>query len=167
MVRVYKKKKKHYTELTILKAIQEIEGGESINKIYSVSKDKNVTIESVIKSRGKLAVANHEPPKERKRVKMDGSMLTNESFKEQVEQFNKENLPKQRKFKKKKIVSDTDEDKEISLHDESDYDEDVEDSDTGCRRRHRLKGIHSKSDTSRTGAKGLSFYYPRLLNCLN
>ena len=35
------------------------------------------------------------------------------------------------------------------------------------RRRHRLKGIHSRSDTSRTGAKGLSFYYPRLLHCLN
>ena len=27
------------------------------------------------------------------------------------------------------------------------------------------KGIHSMSDTSRTGAKGLSFYYPRLLWC--
>ena len=36
-----------------------------------------------------------------------------------------------------------------------------------CRRRHRLKGIHSRSDTNRTGAKGLSFYYPRLLDCLN
>ena len=35
------------------------------------------------------------------------------------------------------------------------------------RRRHRLKGIHSRSDTSRTGAEGLSFYYPRLLHCLN
>ena len=34
-------------------------------------------------------------------------------------------------------------------------------------RRHRLKGIHSRSDTSRTGAEGLSFYYPRLLHCLN
>ena len=31
----------------------------------------------------------------------------------------------------------------------------------------RLKDIHSRSDTSRTGAEGLSFYYPRLLNCLN
>ena len=30
------------------------------------------------------------------------------------------------------------------------------------RRCHRLKGIHSRSDTSRTGAEGLSFYYPRL-----
>ena len=29
------------------------------------------------------------------------------------------------------------------------------------------KGIHSRSDTSRTGAEGLSFYYPRLLHCLN
>ena len=37
----------------------------------------------------------------------------------------------------------------------------------GCRRRYRLKGIHSRSDTSRTGAEGLSFYYPRLLHCLN
>ena len=35
------------------------------------------------------------------------------------------------------------------------------------RRRHRLKGILSSSDTSRTGAEGLSFYYPRLLHCLN
>ena len=32
---------------------------------------------------------------------------------------------------------------------------------------HCLKGIHSGSDTNRTGAKGLSFYYPRLLHCLN
>ena len=36
-----------------------------------------------------------------------------------------------------------------------------------CRRRHRLKNIHSRSDTSRTGAEGLSFCYPRLLHCLN
>ena len=36
-----------------------------------------------------------------------------------------------------------------------------------CRRRRPLKGIHSKSDTNRTGAEGLSFYYPRLLHCLN
>ena len=37
------------------------------------------------------------------------------------------------------------------------------------RRRHRrrLKGIHSRSDTNRTGAESLSFYYPRLLHCLN
>ena len=35
------------------------------------------------------------------------------------------------------------------------------------RRRHRLKGIYSRSDTNRTGAEGLSFYYPRLLHCLN
>ena len=34
-------------------------------------------------------------------------------------------------------------------------------------RRRRLKGIHSRSDTNRTGAEGLSFYYPRLLHCLN
>ena len=33
-------------------------------------------------------------------------------------------------------------------------------------RRH-LKGIHSRSDTNRTGAEDLSFYYPRLLHCLN
>ena len=32
---------------------------------------------------------------------------------------------------------------------------------------HRLKGIHSRSDTNRTGAEGLSFYYPRLLHCPN
>ena len=35
------------------------------------------------------------------------------------------------------------------------------------RRRCRLKGIHSRSDTNRTGAEGLSFYYPRLLHCLD
>ena len=35
------------------------------------------------------------------------------------------------------------------------------------RRRRRLKGIHSRSDTNRTGAESLSFYYPRLLHCLN
>ena len=36
------------------------------------------------------------------------------------------------------------------------------------RRRHRrLKGIHSRSDTNRTGAEGLFFYYPRLLHCLD
>ena len=34
------------------------------------------------------------------------------------------------------------------------------------RRRHRLKGIHSRPDTNRTGAEGLSFYYPKLLHCL-
>ena len=34
-----------------------------------------------------------------------------------------------------------------------------------CRR--HLKGIHSRADTNRTGAEGLSFYYPRLLHCLN
>ena len=33
--------------------------------------------------------------------------------------------------------------------------------------RRRLKGIHSRSDTSSTGAEGLSFYYPRLLHCLD
>ena len=31
----------------------------------------------------------------------------------------------------------------------------------------RLKGIHFRSDTNRTGAEGLSFYYPRLLHCMN
>ena len=36
-----------------------------------------------------------------------------------------------------------------------------------CRRHRRLKGIHSRPDTNRTGAKGLSFYYPRLLHCLD
>ena len=34
-------------------------------------------------------------------------------------------------------------------------------------RRRRLKGIHSRSDTNKTGAEGLSFYYLRLLYCLN
>ena len=34
-------------------------------------------------------------------------------------------------------------------------------------RRRRLKAIHSRSNKNRTGAKGLSFYYPRLLHCLN
>ena len=35
------------------------------------------------------------------------------------------------------------------------------------RRRRRLKGIHSRPDTNRTGAEDLSFYYPRLLHCLD
>ena len=35
------------------------------------------------------------------------------------------------------------------------------------RRRRRLKGIHSRPDTNRNGAEGLSFYYPRLLHCLD
>ena len=30
-----------------------------------------------------------------------------------------------------------------------------------------MKGIHSRSDTNRTGDVGLLFYYPRLLYCLN
>ena len=34
-------------------------------------------------------------------------------------------------------------------------------------RRRRLKGIHSRSDTKRTAAEGLSFYCSRLLHCLN
>ena len=33
--------------------------------------------------------------------------------------------------------------------------------------RRRLKGIHYRSDTNRTGAESLSFYYPKLLHCLN
>ena len=37
-----------------------------------------------------------------------------------------------------------------------------------CRARFVVwKDIHSRSDTSKTGAEGLYFYYPRLLNCLN
>ena len=35
------------------------------------------------------------------------------------------------------------------------------------RPRRCLKGIHSRPDTNRTGAEGLSFYYPRLLHCLD
>ena len=36
------------------------------------------------------------------------------------------------------------------------------------RRRHcRLKDVNINSDTNRAGAEGLSFYYPRLLYCLN
>ena len=38
---------------------------------------------------------------------------------------------------------------------------------TRYRRRRRLKGIHSRSDTNRTGAEGLPFYYLRLLHCFN
>ena len=34
-----------------------------------------------------------------------------------------------------------------------------------CRRRRRLKGIHSRPDTNRTGAEGLSLYHPRPLHC--
>ena len=37
----------------------------------------------------------------------------------------------------------------------------------GRRCRRCLKGIHSRSDTNRTGAEDLSFYYPRLLHCLD
>ena len=33
--------------------------------------------------------------------------------------------------------------------------------------RRRLKGIHSRPDTNRTGAEGSSFYYTRLLHCLD
>ena len=33
--------------------------------------------------------------------------------------------------------------------------------------RRGLKGIHSRSDINRTGAEGVSSYYPRLLHCLN
>ena len=33
--------------------------------------------------------------------------------------------------------------------------------------RRRLKGIYSRPYTNRTGAEGLSFYYPRLLHCLD
>ena len=29
-----------------------------------------------------------------------------------------------------------------------------------------MKGIHSRSDTNRTGGEALSFYYPRMLHCL-
>ena len=35
------------------------------------------------------------------------------------------------------------------------------------RRRRRLKRIQFRSDTNRTGAEGLSFYYPRMLHCLD
>ena len=38
---------------------------------------------------------------------------------------------------------------------------------TRRRRRRRLKGIHSRPDTNRTGAEGLYFYYLRLLHCLD
>ena len=38
---------------------------------------------------------------------------------------------------------------------------------TTGRRRCHLKGIHSRPDTNGTGAEGLSFYYPRLLHCLD
>ena len=37
----------------------------------------------------------------------------------------------------------------------------------GVKSRRRLKGIYSRSDTNRTGAEGLSFYYPILLHCLD
>ena len=40
------------------------------------------------------------------------------------------------------------------------------DSFTHCRH-HCLKGIHSRLDTNRTGAEGLSIYYPILLHCLD
>ena len=40
-------------------------------------------------------------------------------------------------------------------------------SSSSFRRRCRLKRILSRPDTNRTGAEGLSFYYPRLLHCLD
>ena len=47
-------------------------------------------------------------------------------------------------------------------------DENQKDFETcGCCHRRHLKGIHSRPDTNRTGAEGLSFYYPRLLHCLD
>ena len=45
-----------------------------------------------------------------------------------------------------------------------DFGKKIEKSET---RRRRLKGIHSRSDTNRTRGEGLSFYYTRLLHCLN
>ena len=36
-----------------------------------------------------------------------------------------------------------------------------------CHCHRHLKGIHSRSDTNRTGAESLSFYYPRLHHCMN
>ena len=53
---------------------------------------------------------------------------------------------------------------ESSTNHESDTAEDPDYLETPC---HHLKGIHSRSDTNRICAEGLSFYYPRLLHCLN
>jgi len=126
--------KQRCTEVSTKKLIKLLQSRAPEGMKYHIclmSKDENVSIESVIKSRGKPAVANNELPKKRKRVKMDGSILTNKRFKEQVELFRKESTPKQSKSKKKQIVSDTDEEEEILRHDESDDDEDLEDCDKG------------------------------------
>ena len=37
----------------------------------------------------------------------------------------------------------------------------------GVEKRMGTLGIHSRSDINRTGVESLSFYYPRLLHCLN
>jgi len=75
---------------------------------------------------------------------MNGSIMTNEMFKEQVELFKRKSTPQQRKTKKKQIVSNTNEDNEISLHDASNDDKDLEESDKE-KKLQRMKAANNKS----------------------
>ncbi|CAK8698102.1 unnamed protein product [Clavelina lepadiformis] len=77
-------------------------------EIWLVSKDESVSIESVLKSRGRQT---NDKKKKRKRLKMNGSILTNEEFNEQVENFEANGtIAKMRKAGKR----NADEDEEIN-----------------------------------------------------
>ncbi|CAK8690745.1 unnamed protein product [Clavelina lepadiformis] len=79
-------------------------------EIRLVSKDESVSTESVLKSRGRQT---NDKKKKRKRVKMNGSILTNEEFNEQVENFEANGtIAKKRKAGRRK--RNADEDKEIN-----------------------------------------------------
>ncbi|CAK8690808.1 unnamed protein product [Clavelina lepadiformis] len=79
-------------------------------EIRLVSKDESFSIESVLKSRGRQT---NDKKKKRKRVKMNGSILTNEEFNEQVENFEANGtIAKKRKVGRRK--RNTDEDEEIN-----------------------------------------------------
>ena len=54
MVRVYKKKGKHHTKSTILKAIEEIEGGQGINKTSQKDGISRTLIKSIMKENAGL-----------------------------------------------------------------------------------------------------------------
>lgn len=76
-------------------------------EIRLVSKDESVSIESVLKSRGRQT---NDKKKKRKRVKMNGSILTNEEFNEQVENFEANGtIAKKRKAGRRKRNADEDE----------------------------------------------------------
>ncbi|CAK8682599.1 unnamed protein product [Clavelina lepadiformis] len=76
-------------------------------EIRLVSKDESVSIESVLKSTGRQT---NDKKKKRKRVKMNGSILTNEEFNEQVENFEANGtIVKKRKAGRRKRNADEDE----------------------------------------------------------